>query len=653
MPKQKPVKSQKLRNNEYYDTQALFDELYQRSAEGEIFNNLMCLIRSDNNIKLAYRNIKSNSGSNTAGVDNASIKQIENMSEVEYVKSVKEKLNWYKPKAVRRVEIEKYPGSGTYRPLGIPTIADRLVQQCILQVLEPICEAKFHDKSYGFRPNRSCEHALAQANSYMYGGKMHFVVDVDIKGFFDNVDHSKLIKQIWTMGIRDKQLISIIREMLKAPIKMPNGEIVSPNKGTPQGGILSPLLSNIVLNELDWWIQSQWADIPTKHCYSCKDSKVNMLKKHTNLKEMYIVRYADDFKIFCRTHDVAVKTFHAVKQWLKDRLRLDISEEKSKITNLKKHYTDFLGFKMKVRKKGKKYVTSTHMTDKATQKVTNNLISQIGKIQKAANKKDRYAEVSNYNSMVIGVHNYYGMAVGVSQDFRKVARQVTCIMKNRFKKNIKSMKQIKKANIRKRKRGKKPKSFNIVINRAVKERYGTSDQMRYLNEFAIAPVGYVKMRFPMKKAQIVNKYTVEGRATIHENLKMDLSIIKRLMENSVLNRTIQYADNRISRFIAQYGKCHVTNILLRYEEVHCHHKKLRSVENDDSYGNLIIVHKDIHRLIHATDNKTLSKYLRKYGETINFSKLNKLRKAVGNNEINNDVLDNSNSNCITMESRVS
>lgn len=118
MPKQKPVKSQKLRNNEYYDTQALFDELYQQSAEGEIFSNLMCLIRSENNIKLAYRNIKNNSGSNTAGVDNASIKQIENMGEVEYVKFVKEKLNWYKPKAVRRVKIEKYPGSGTYRPLG-------------------------------------------------------------------------------------------------------------------------------------------------------------------------------------------------------------------------------------------------------------------------------------------------------------------------------------------------------------------------------------------------------------------------------------------------------------------------------------------------------------------------------------------------------
>jgi len=653
MPKQKPVKSQNLRNNEYYNTQNVLDELYQKSVKGETFSNLMKLIRSDNNIKLAYRNIKNNSGSNTAGVDNMTIKQVENMSEVEYVKFVKEKLNWYKPKAVRRVEIEKYPGSGTYRPLGIPAIADRLVQQCILQVLEPICEAKFHDKSYGFRPNRSCEHALAQANSYMYAGKMYFVVDIDIKGFFDNVDHSKLIKQMWTMGIRDKQLISIVKEMLKAPIKMPNGEIVNPTKGTPQGGILSPLLSNIVLNELDWWIQSQWADIPTRHRYSCKDSKVNMLKKHTNLKEMYMVRYADDFKIFCRTHAVAEKTFHAVKQWLNERLRLDISEEKSKITNLKKHYTDFLGFKMKVRKKGNKHVTSTHMTDKAIEKVKNNLINQIVEIQKAANKKDRYAQVSNYNSMVIGVHNYYSMAVQVSQDFKKIARQVTCVMKNRFKKDFKSIKQIKKANIRKRKKGKKPRSFDIVINRAVSKRYGASDQMRYLNEFAIAPVGYIKMRFPMKKAQSVNKYTLDGRAEIHKNLKMDLSVIRRLMENPVLNRTIQYADNRISRFIAQYGKCYVINSLLRYDEVHCHHKKLRSSGSDDSYGNLIIVHKDMHRLIHATDNVTISKYVRKHGESINFSKLNKLRKAIGNSEINYNVLDNPNAKYVMMESRVS
>ena len=102
------------------------------------------------------------------------------------------------------------------RPLGIPTIGDRLIQQCILQVLEPICEAKFYDKSFGFRPNRATEHAIAQVYKYMQVDNLSYVVDIDIKEFFDNVNHGKLLKQMWTLGIRDKKLISIISAMLKA-----------------------------------------------------------------------------------------------------------------------------------------------------------------------------------------------------------------------------------------------------------------------------------------------------------------------------------------------------------------------------------------------------------------------------------------------------
>ena len=138
-----------------------------------------------------------------------------------------------------------------------------IVQQCILQVLEPICEAKFHERSNGFRPNRSAEHAIAQCCKMIQTQHLYFVVDVDIKGFFDNVNHSKLIKQLWTMGVRDKKLLCIIKAMLKAPIIMPNGDKIYPEKGTPQGGILSPLLANVVLNELDWWIDSQWENMPT------------------------------------------------------------------------------------------------------------------------------------------------------------------------------------------------------------------------------------------------------------------------------------------------------------------------------------------------------------------------------------------------------
>lgn len=120
--------------------------------------------------------------------------------------------------------------------------------------MEPICEAKFYNHSYGFRPNRSTKHAISRIYFLIQRSNLNYCVDIDIKGFFDNVHHPKLLKQIWAMGIRDKNLLSVIKKILKTPIEGKG----NPNKGTPQGGILSPLLSNIVLNELDGWISSQW-----------------------------------------------------------------------------------------------------------------------------------------------------------------------------------------------------------------------------------------------------------------------------------------------------------------------------------------------------------------------------------------------------------
>lgn len=188
------TKQKKLRHLEYYDLQETFDKLYAKSKQGELFTNFMELISSEENIRLAYRNIKRNAGSTTSGVDNCTIKDIEKISAEKLVEIIQSKLRFYKPKPVRRVEIPKE--NGKIRPLGIPTIIDRIVQQCILQVLEPICEAKFHERNNGFRPNRSAEHALAQCYRMIQIQHLHFVVDIDIKGFFDNVNHSKLIRQM-------------------------------------------------------------------------------------------------------------------------------------------------------------------------------------------------------------------------------------------------------------------------------------------------------------------------------------------------------------------------------------------------------------------------------------------------------------------------
>lgn len=612
--KHKP-KKEKIRYTEYYDLQTTFDELYADSAGGKIFQNLMPLISSENNIKLAYRTIKGNKGSHTPGVDKRTIKNLASLREEQFVRLIQKQFSWYNPRPVRRVEIPK--PNGKTRPLGIPTIVDRIVQQCILQVLEPICEAKFSEHSNGFRPNRSTETAIAECCRLMQVQHLYYAVDIDIQGFFDNVNHSKLIKQMWSMGIRDKKLLCIIRQMLKAPIVLPDGKQIYPTKGTPQGGILSPLLSNIVLNELDWWVSSQWENMPTHHAYKTRENASGTtIKSHiyralrgSGLKEMYIVRYADDFKIFCRNRQDALRTYEAVKRWLKDRLGLDISSEKSKVINLKQRYSEFLGFKLKVVPKGNKYVVCSHMCDKAASRAKEKIAAAITEIQKAGSENAQYAAIQKYNSVVYGLHNYYRVATKVSGDFGAIAWGLKKRMENRLPGLTKS---------------------GTLKSGYIQERYGKSKQLRFLNGHPLIPVGYVQTKDAQHKKKTVNRYTPEGRAEIHKNLGFNTTTMIWMMRNPVLGRTIEYADNRISLFAAQYGRCAVTGEGLLPHNVYCHHKLPLKDGGRDNYKNLVLVTEEVHILIHATQDETVKRYLNALQlSKKQMKKLNHLRELAG------------------------
>lgn len=614
--RKKPLKKQKIRNSEYYDMQSAFDNLYADSVRGCQFCNLVELIKQPENIKLAYRNIRKNSGSKTAGVDNKTISDLNKWKEPALVAHVQRKLDWYLPNVVRRVEIPK--DNGKTRPLGIPTIMGRLIQQCILQVLEPICEAKFFKRSNGFRPNHSAENAIAQAERMIQNVSCHYVIDIDIKSFFDNVNHGKLLKQMWTLGIRDKKLLSIISAMLKAEV----ANIGFPEKGTPQGGIISPLLSNIVLNELDWWIVSQWEEMPTKRNYvhriyangtPDKSNTIRALRCYTNLKECYVVRYADDFKIFCKKRSDAVKLFAATKQWLWERLELEISPEKSKIVNLKRHYSEFLGFKLKVREKGKKsdgtkrYVVEAHIKDKALLKIREKSKEIIGQLRRTYNPGMEYRLIQKYNSYLIGVHNYYCIATHVNRDIQKIAFDVKKSLYNRLKHRLQKKGQI--------------------TNSYIKDKYGTSREVRYLNGHALVPIAYVQHRVPMDKKSRVNKYTPEGRAEIHKDLAgINMATLYHLMNNPAGKESVEYNDNRISLYVGQKGKCAISGIELEPNQVNCHHKKPLSLGGDDSYQNLIIVSDVVHILIHSSNERTIRKYLNVLQPTPKqLKKLNKLR----------------------------
>ncbi|WP_404815081.1 group II intron reverse transcriptase/maturase [Psychrobacillus glaciei] len=399
-----------------------FTDLYQRAKNKESFHLLYDIITSRNNILLAYRIIKSNKESKTPGTDGKTIVDMEKRSENELVEEIQSKLKNYRPMKVRRKLIEK--DNGKIRPLGIPCILDRIIQQCFKQVLEPMAEAHFYNHSYGFRPLRSTHHAMARIQFLVNQSKLHYVVDVDIKGFFDNINHTLLIKQLWNLGIRDRQVLACISKMLKAEV---DGEGI-PTKGSPQGGLLSPLLSNIVLNELDQWIANQWELFPLHKNLKTREGQL-LAKKRTHLKEGYIVRYADDLKIICRDWKTAEKWYHAVKRYLKDRLKLDISPEKSKIINLRKNESAFLGFTIRANRKGKKRVAHTFVKAEKMQKIKADAKKRLEILRTSPTTQN----AMRFNSFVLGLHNYFNRATHVNLAFSRLAYEIGASMYNRLK----------------------------------------------------------------------------------------------------------------------------------------------------------------------------------------------------------------------------
>lgn len=627
MPKKdKSLCVEDLRHAEYYGMQQTFDELYQKSKNGENFSNLMSLILSRDNILLAYRNIKANGGSYTAGTDNKNITDIGSRTPEEVIEKVRFIVtgsnHGYRPKPVRRKDIPK--PNGKTRPLGIPCIWDRLIQQCIKQILEPICEAKFYNHSYGFRPNRSVEHAINRTYTMLQMMNMHYVIEFDIKGFFDNVNHSKLMKQIWSLGIQDKQLIFVIKRILTAPIRMPDGSTVIPDKGTPQGGIISPLLANIVLNELDWWVASQWEEHPVatsrgRHRIIGKTEVFDKshgyrLMKNTELKEMHIVRYADDFRIFCKTKEDAIKTKEAVTKWIEERLKLEVSPEKTRIVNTRKRWSEFLGFKIRVRPKHHKYVVQSAICDKKVKIETDKLVEQAKNIARPREKKTCLGEIQLFNSMVLGIQNYYQLATCISIDCRDIHRRVMTVLTNRL--NTEKGCQLKRE--------------GGTITQAEKERFGNSKMIRYVAgiDQMIYPIAYIKNKIPMARRSAVCSYTAEGRALIHSNLNLNVFLLRELREQVSNGRSTEYMDSRISLYSAQHGKCAISGEEFQSaSDIAGWLKKPKDNGGEERYKNMILIHKRYMPLLQETSQQILKATSQSFEITNKMLvKINSLRK---------------------------
>lgn len=592
---------QAIRYWDYYDMTKTFSELYTKSSKQESFHHLYEIITSRKNILLAYRTIKSNKGSMTPGTDKKTIDDIKKLSDDQIVTEIQNRLRNYRPKKVRRKLIEKE--NGKWRPLGIPCIIDRLIQQCFKQVLEPIMEARFYKHSYGFRPLRSTHHAMARVQFLINKASLHYVVDIDIKGFFDNINHTILMKQLWNIGIKDRKVLACISKMLKAEI---DGE-GRPTKGAPQGGLLSPLLSNIVLNDLDQWVTNQWEFFPLKKSYKTPEGE-RYAKKRTNLKEGYLVRYADDFKILCRDWKTAQKWFHAVKSYLKERLKLDISPEKSKVINLRKRESNFLGFTIRANKKGNKRVAHTGIKSNKIQKMKAEIKRYIRKIKTSPTAQNALL----FNSFVLGIHNYFCRATHVNIEFSRLTYDVRTFIYNR----LKSV-------------GKYEHPLNP--SPVYKKFYKTSYRTFKVANVYLFPIADVKTKNAMNFSQGKSLFTAEGREYIYKQLRADIQVqISQLMKSTLPERSVEYMDNRISRYSMKMGLCEITGVFLQASDVHCHHYIPVHLGGDDSFNNLRIIHKDAHKAIHQTDQTAIKSCLIELtNDRSALNKLNKYREKCG------------------------
>lgn len=319
------------------------------------------------NMNLAFKRVKKNKGSH--GIDKLTIDEL-----LEYLRENGAKLRGdilegvYSPKAVRRVEIPK--DNGGKRKLGIPTVVDRVVQQAITQILSSVFEDVFSDNSYGFRPNRSAHDALNKSREFMNEGYT-YVVDLDLESYFDTVNHDKLIGLIYK-EVKDIRVIALIRKYLQAGV-MEKGVLSKTTEGVPQGGPLSPLLSNIMLNELD---------------------------KELSLRGLRFVRYADDVSIYLKSRKAAGRVMSSITDFIEGKLKLRVNKEKSSI--IRPNRLKLLGYAF--------YYSRTGIKFRVHQKSIKKLKAKLKYITGRSRIGNIKATLMRLKPIIIGWINYFKMA---------------------------------------------------------------------------------------------------------------------------------------------------------------------------------------------------------------------------------------------------
>ena len=582
------------------------DEMYRitskciESKEIPKFKGLVEIMSSEVVIMTAIHNIKANKGSKTPGIDQKIIdKDYLQKDYYEVVTDIQNSFTNYKPDMVRRKWIPK-PGKQEKRPLGIPTIKDRIVQECVRLIIEPILEAQFFQHSYGFRPWRDTHMALERVKDQVHRIGYYWIVEGDISRFFDNVNHTILIKKLYHMGIADRRILMIIKEMLKAGIM---DECKKNELGTPQGGIISPILANVYLHQMDKWITREWENKVTQNNYSSKRNQYQSLHRYSNLKPAYLIRYADDWILLTDSKEHAEKWKYRISKFLETNLKLKLSDEKTLITNIKEKPIHFVGFTYKVIKEPsmrKGYKPVVRPQQERIDKKLLEIIQDIKMLRLPMTKENLIESISKINSKIRGIINYYSAANMVYFSLAKYHRRITTVAMNSLRRKGVIFKPAREVN-------------NLI---ALHSNYSTwIPAIKLPNEqlIGITSPAFCKYQKTYNKNQEETPFSSKGRVLHLKRTRKQLSLarmeeILQVPEIIKFNKydkskeiyNYEYFMNRMYAFNRDKGRCKICGEpIINGDKFHCHHISTNlPLQQINKVQNLLSTHSKCNKLIH-------------------------------------------------------
>ncbi|MCM3245658.1 MULTISPECIES: group II intron reverse transcriptase/maturase [Cytobacillus] len=607
----------------------LLDDIHLKSKENGSFFGISEMLLNKEAIITAVHKVKSNKGSKTAGIDGKTIDDYLQMDEAELIATIQSHVVNYNPQPVRRIYIPKENiktnDRTKMRPLGIPNMIDRIIQELVRMFIEPIAEARFYKHSYGFRPYRSAEHALARMRDVTRRSKTYWVIEGDIKGYFDNINHNKLLEIMWNMGIKDKRLLAIVKKMLRAGY-IENGQYHKTTSGTPQGGIISPLLANIYLNGFDWLIAKEFEYHSYTDRYQSRRAAYQKLRKAGH-EPTYLVRYADDWVILTTSESNARRLLKKAEKYLKHNLKLELSSEKTLITDIRRKPLTFLSYDMRIgmTREGKQ-APLLYPNMRAVTKSTKEIKSLIKKLRYSPNDEWFATNIEKINEKLVGISNYFN---------KGISKRTLEKIDNRFFWGV--WKSFKRYNLYKKDSTLADRHYvplKSLGNRIARhEKYNGKtlaieiDGIKIgITKCAITPVQYSR-----NFNQDITPYTSEGRKMYAKAMekvlplcrpatyKADELFIAHQNYNRILTN-FEFVMNKDYAYNRDKGKCRACGCYL-FGKSHCHHKNPKLPLNEvNKVANLISLCSNCHNLVH--NNKIVE------GAMKRIRLIEKLRKTI-------------------------